>query len=150
MIDIGSGAGLPGVVWALVRPDLRIVCLEPLLRRETFLRETVARLQLDSRVEVVRGRAEDSPLRAPVITARAVAPLERLLGWALPLTEPGGEVLAFKGASAQAEIDQAQPVLARWGIQPEDVTVVECGRDIVDPPTRVVRIRRSETSKESR
>lgn len=143
VIDIGSGAGLPGLVWAIIRADVRVILLEPLLRRSVFLTEAVAHLGLSDRVEVVRGRAEDSSIQtqAPITTARAVAPLSRLVRWALPLTQPGGELLALKGASAEAEIHEAAGELKRWGGR--DVEIVEFGHGIVDPPTRVVRVRKS-------
>lgn len=145
VLDIGAGAGLPGLVWALARPDLSVVCLEPLLRRATFLTETVAELGLTDRVEVVRGRAEDvartAQLTAPVTTARAVAPLERLVGWALPLTARGGELLALKGSSAETEVSAARQAIAAAG--GDEVSIEEFGDGIVDPPTRVVRIRRA-------
>ena len=90
--DIGSGAGLPGLVIAIRRPDLRVTLVEPLLRRATFLSEAVERLGLE-RVEVVRARAEDLHGSAgfSVVTSRAVAPLPRLLAWSLPLLQPGGD-----------------------------------------------------------
>ncbi len=143
VIDIGSGAGLPGLVWAIIRADVRVTLLEPLLRRSVFLSEAVEQLGLTDRVEVVRGRAEDSSVQdqAPITTARAVAPLARLVRWALPLTQPGGELLALKGASAEAEIVEAASELKRWGGQ--DVEIMEFGHGIVDPPTRVVRVRKS-------
>ncbi|WDV32203.1 16S rRNA (guanine(527)-N(7))-methyltransferase RsmG [Streptomyces sp. AD16] len=97
--DVGSGAGLPGIPLALVRPDLNITLLEPLLRRTTFLTEVVELLGLDH-VTVVRGRAEEVLGKLPpvhVVTARAVAPLERLAGWGVPLLRPYGEMLALKG-----------------------------------------------------
>ena len=106
VVDVGSGAGLPGIVWAIVRPDLEVICVEPLLRRVNFLTETITRLDLTNRVQVRRGRAEDlaGEIQAPVVTARAVAPLERLVGWTMPLVAPGGELLALKGAAAEAEV----------------------------------------------
>lgn len=135
VIDVGSGAGLPGLVWAIARPDVRVTLLEPLLRRSTFLEEAVARLELPN-VTVVRGRAEETKLRADVVTARAVAPLERLLGWVARLIAPGGEVLALKGETADAEID-----VAREAGFAGDFDVVRCGTGLVDPPTTVVRVR---------
>ena len=101
VIDVGSGAGLPGVPLALARPDVEVVLLEPLARRVAFLEEAVAGL---ANVSVVRGRAEEGHTRralglADVVTARAVAPLDRLAGWCLPLVKPGGTLLALKGAS---------------------------------------------------
>lgn len=145
VIDVGSGAGLPGIVWAIARPDLRVTCLEPLQRRATFLEEVVTELDLTDRVHVVRARAEDivrgrgpvTSLRARVVTARAVAPLERLAGWTVPLLQPGGELLALKGRSAAEEVQGSATVLERLGIV--SIEVVECGLGVVDPPTTVVR-----------
>jgi len=118
VLDVGSGAGLPGMVWAIVRPDLCVVLLEPLLRRATFLSETVAALGLTS-VSVVRDRAESYRGTAEVVTARAVAPMDRLVRWCLPLVEPGGSLLALKGASVHAELASLPPDLM--------AEVVECG-----------------------
>lgn len=123
--DLGSGAGLPGLVLALARPDCDVTLVEPLLRRTTFLAEVVEELGL-SNVDVVRGRAEDlhGRLEFDVVTARALAPLDRLLGWAMPLVARGGELLAMKGSSAAQEIDAAGPVLTRLGCgDPRQVTV---------------------------
>lgn len=112
--DLGSGAGLPGIVLALLRPDLELELIEPLERRATFLQETVAELGLPG-ITVLRARAEDLSGRRSydVVTARAVAPLERLLGWALPLTRPGGQLLALKGAGAADELAGADRALMR-------------------------------------
>ncbi len=145
VIDVGSGAGLPGIVWAIVRPDLRVICLEPLQRRATFLEEVVAQLGMAERVQVVRARAEDivrgrgpvTSLRAQVVTARAVAPLERLAGWTVPLVKPGGELLALKGRSAAEELQASATVLERLGVV--SVEIVECGAGVVESTTTVVR-----------
>ncbi|UUZ61095.1 16S rRNA (guanine(527)-N(7))-methyltransferase RsmG [Nocardioides sp. B-3] len=112
--DIGSGAGLPGPVLAIARPDLRITLVEPLLRRTTFLEEVVDRLGLD-RVTVLRGRAEQVRERHSfdVVTSRAVAPLERLLQWSMPLVAPQGALVAMKGSSVEAEIEVARPTLRK-------------------------------------
>ena len=108
VVDVGSGAGLPGIVLAVARPDLTITLVEPLARRTAFLSEAVTALGLDATVTVVRGRAEDlaggPPAAADVVTARAVAPLDRLAGWCLPLAAIGGRLLALKGASAADEV----------------------------------------------
>jgi len=113
--DVGSGAGLPGIVLALVRPDLEVTLLEPLLRRATFLHEVVADLALD-RVRVVRGRAEEhAGAGYDSVTARAVAPLDRLVRVALPLCRPGGTLVAMKGAGAADELAAAQPALRKAG-----------------------------------
>ncbi|WP_308287327.1 16S rRNA (guanine(527)-N(7))-methyltransferase RsmG [Actinomadura parmotrematis] len=139
VVDIGSGAGLPGLVLAIVRPDLDITLLEPLLRRTTFLDEAVGMLKLGN-VTVLRGRAEEhaGKLTVDVATARAVAPLERLAGWALPLLRPGGELLALKGERAAAELAEAGPVLDRFGVRSTEL--LQVGRGKVDPPTTLVRV----------
>jgi 16S rRNA (guanine527-N7)-methyltransferase len=122
VIDVGSGAGLPGIPLALLRPDLRVTLLEPLLRRSTFLVETVNELQLSAQVAVVRARAEDHTGRYDIVAARAVAPLDRLIGWCNPLRRSGGVILALKGRNATAEIDQAAAVLSRHRLAAELVT----------------------------
>lgn len=119
IIDLGSGAGLPGIVVALLRPDLEVILLEPLLRRSTFLDEVVADLALP-RVQVVRARAQEfaqtAPGTATAVTARAVAPLERLAQWAVPLLAPGGRLVALKGESAADEVASSTQALARRGL----------------------------------
>ena len=122
VVDVGSGAGLPGIPLALARPDLHVTLLEPLLRRATFLTEVVDELGLGDRVTVVRGRAvavgDNDPLRHhatyDAVTSRAVAPLPRLVGWCLPLLRKGGTIVALKGASAADEVAQARDVLKRY------------------------------------
>jgi 16S rRNA (guanine527-N7)-methyltransferase len=113
--DIGSGAGLPGLVVAIARPDLSVTLVEPLLRRTTFLDEVAAALSL-ANVEVVRGRADalHGSRTFDVVTSRAVAPLDRLLEWSMPLVAPTGALVAMKGSRVVEEIDQARPVLERW------------------------------------
>ncbi len=140
VIDVGSGAGLPGLVLALLRPDLRVTLLEPLLRRTTFLQECVDGLDLGN-VRVLRGRAEEfaGRLVADVVTARAVAPLDWLAKWCLPLVREGGEMLAVKGSAAQEELRGAEQELKRLGAV--DWSVTHVGSEFVDPPTTVVRIR---------
>lgn len=113
--DVGSGAGLPGIVWAVVRPDLSVSLIEPLLRRSTFLTEVVNRLDLSDRVTVVRARAEEVHQQYDVVTARAVAALDRLCQWTLPLCRVGGSLVAMKGTAAADELAQAAPVIARLG-----------------------------------
>jgi 16S rRNA (guanine527-N7)-methyltransferase len=139
LVDIGSGAGLPGIVLALLKPALGIVLVESMLRRCVFLEECVARLDL-ANVEVVRGRAEDltGSIRADVVTARAVAPLDRLAGWAAGLLRPGGEILAIKGQSAEEELAAARPVLSR--LSARSTGVLYAGRGNVVPATTVVRV----------
>ena len=137
--DLGSGAGLPGLVLAIARPDLRVTLVEPLLRRTTFLEEVVADLGLDG-VEVVRGRAEalHGDRRFAVVTSRALAPLGRLLGWSMPLVEPAGVLLAMKGSSVAAEIDAAREELTAWGCA--DPEVLTLGADLGLSPTVAVRV----------
>jgi 16S rRNA (guanine527-N7)-methyltransferase len=137
--DIGSGAGLPGVVLAIRRPDLVVTLVEPLLRRTTFLVEAVERLEIGN-VEVVRGRAEDlhGKRTFSVVTSRAVAPLPRLLDWSMPLVRSAGELLAMKGASAAEELEDAARDVRRWTSGSADILVL--GSDVIDPPTTVVRV----------
>ena len=140
LVDIGSGAGLPGVVLALLRPGLSVILLEPLLRRAVFLEECVAELGL-ANARVLRARAEDKAtahIKADIATARAVAPLDRLTVWAAPLLRPGGELLAIKGQSAAEELATARPVLSRLGVQSAEVLPVGHGR--VGTATTVVRV----------
>jgi 16S rRNA (guanine527-N7)-methyltransferase len=139
LVDIGSGAGLPGIVLALVRPQLEVLLLEPMLRRVGFLQECVESLGM-ANTSVVRGRAEElsGRLRADVVTARAVAPLDKLAGWATGLLGPGGEILAIKGQSAEEELVTAQPVLKRLGARRAEILHV--GQDKVLPETTVVRV----------
>lgn len=117
--DVGSGAGLPGLPLAIVRPDLRVTLIEPLLRRANFLQEAVDELGLGDRVTVVRARAEDVRERYDVVVCRAVAPLEKLLKWTLPLFGDGGQLLALKGESAEDEIRTAGKPLAVSGARAE-------------------------------
>src|SRR5690349_12486661 len=134
--DIGSGAGLPGLVLAIRRPDLRVTLVEPLLRRTTFLEEVVADLALDH-VVVVRGRAEElhGTRTFDVVTSRAVAPLEKLLGWCLPLCSPDGVVLAMKGSSASEEVAQLP-----WPGAEGTATVLTLGVEQIVLPTTAVRV----------
>jgi 16S rRNA (guanine527-N7)-methyltransferase len=138
--DVGSGAGLPGIPLALTRPDLRITLLEPLLRRTTFLEEVVKLLGL-SNVTVLRGRAEEmvgTMQPVDVVTARAVAPLDRLAGWGVPLLRPHGEMSVLKGDTAEEEVLAARAALARLGVV--ETTVVHVGEGVVDPLATVVRV----------
>ncbi|MEQ4300572.1 16S rRNA (guanine(527)-N(7))-methyltransferase RsmG [Plantactinospora sp. B6F1] len=185
VVDVGSGAGLPGIVLAIARRDLAVTLVEPLARRAVFLAEVVAALDLADTVTVVRARAEelaasrregtgarrrrggranrpsvveaDGPLSveaggpldlanlpaglrvpADVVTARAVAPLDRLAGWCLPLAVPGGRLLALKGASAAEEVAEHADAVRRLGGAPPIVR--QAGRGVVDPPTTVVEV----------
>lgn len=139
ILDVGSGAGLPGIPLALARPDLSVALLEPMARRVDWLQEVVAELELPIRVH--RGRVEDSGMRAKlgewdVVTARAVAPLGRLAGWCLPLVALGGRLLAVKGATAGEEV--ARDMRAVQAAGGGGVEIVQCGAAFVRPPTTVV------------
>jgi 16S rRNA (guanine527-N7)-methyltransferase len=140
LVDIGSGAGLPGLVLAMVRPEVTITLLEPNQRRCRFLAECVTELGL-ANASVLRGRAEDVAraglLRTDVATARAVAPLPRLAELAVGLVRPGGMVLAIKGITAPEELESARPVLRRIGAR--SAQVVRAGQGKVVPATTVVR-----------
>ena len=138
--DVGSGAGLPGIPLALVREDLKITLLEPLLRRTNFLTEVVEMLGLDH-VTVVRGRAEEvmgtiTPVH--VVTARAVAPLDRLATWGIPLLRPYGEMLALKGDTAEEELKSAATALSKLGAV--ETSILHVGEGTVDPLSTVVRV----------
>lgn len=139
VVDVGSGAGLPGVILGITRPDLSVVLLEPLLRRTIFLRECVEQLDLPN-VTVWRGRAEEvaSDLRADIVTARAVAPLAKLVGWSLPLLRTGGSLLALKGEQAETELENSRAYLSRQ--RPNTAEVMRVGEGKVDPATTVVRV----------
>jgi 16S rRNA (guanine527-N7)-methyltransferase len=144
--DIGSGAGLPGLVLAIRRPDLHVTLVEPLLRRTRFLDEAREALGL-SNVEVVRARAE--ALRGErafdVVTSRAVAGLPVLLEWSLPLVEPGGLMLAMKGSTAEEELNAAQDTVKSYGGGRSEVVVIE--RDEFPAPTTVVRVEAGPSSR---
>jgi 16S rRNA (guanine527-N7)-methyltransferase len=187
IIDVGSGAGLPGVVLAIARPDLTVALVEPLARRTAFLTEVVDDLGLADRVTVLRGRAEElsvglvgsatGPVGAPtevgdpaagwvgisarsldspaggvgspaglvgpadVVTARAVAPLDRLAAWCLPLARLGGRVLALKGATAAVEVAEHRDAIARLGGGTPELR--RCGVGVLDLPATVVEIVRA-------
>ncbi|WP_432049645.1 16S rRNA (guanine(527)-N(7))-methyltransferase RsmG [Verrucosispora sp. NA02020] len=143
VVDVGSGAGLPGLVLAIARPDLTVTLVEPLARRVVFLDEAVESLGLTTSVRVFLGRAEEAvaePELPPsdVVTARAVAPLDRLAGWCLPLAAPGGRLIALKGASAADEIAEHAEVVHRLG--GGEPVLRRCGEGVITPPTTVVDI----------
>lgn len=143
VVDVGSGAGLPGVPLAIARPDLDIVLLEPMARRVAWLDEVARELELP--VAIVRGRAEEQSVRdrlghVDVVVARALAPLGRLSGWCLPLARPGGAVLAMKGASAADEVARDREALRSAGAR--DIRIVMCGSGKVAEPTTVVSMTR--------
>ena len=141
VVDVGSGAGLPGVPLALARPDLRVVFVEPMERRCVFLQEAIDSVGGAARMSVLRGRAPDvglgkDGLRWDVAVARAVAPLERLGGMLLPLVRPRGVMLAMRGSRVDEEVAEAQDGLSSQGWR--DVRVLTCGRDQLTEPTRLV------------
>ncbi len=136
--DVGSGAGLPGIPLALLRPDLRVTLVEPLLRRATFLTQAVEELGLGDWVTVARARAEEHDARYDVVVSRALAPLPRLVTWCEPLRQPDGVILALKGRSALDELAGARRDLERRGLTGEVLTVR--AHPSVDP-TSVVRLR---------
>lgn len=143
--DVGSGAGLPGIVLAVARPDLSVTLIESLARRTAFLDEAVESLGLDQ-VSVVRGRAEELVRRigpVDIVTARAVAPLDRLVRWCLPLLPTGGRLLAMKGASAVDEVAAHETDIRRAGGGTPEIR--HCGVGRVDPPTTVVEVLRDRT-----
>jgi 16S rRNA (guanine527-N7)-methyltransferase len=139
--DVGSGAGLPGVVLAAMRPDVTVLLIEPLLRRATFLSEVVEELELRTAV-VRRARAEEltGSLLVDVVVARAVAPLDRLAGWSLPLLHPGGRLLALKGERADSELASSGAALKAAGSAGASVVVV--GAEDLHTLSRVVVVTR--------
>ena len=141
VVDVGSGAGLPGVPIAIRAPELTVDLVEPLQRRAEFLSEVAAELGLGSQLRVVRGRAEDAAVRKLVgsanwVVARAVAPLDRLVRWCLPLLAPGGRLLALKGQSADSEVAQHRAALRGMGVT--DLRVEELNAEWLDTATWVV------------
>lgn len=144
VVDIGSGAGLPGIPLALARPDLDITLIEPLLKRSVYLSEVVEQLGL-ANVTVIRGRAEEKAVRrqvgtVDVVTSRAVAPLGKLAGWSLPLVKVGGHMIAMKGSSVTEELQRdARDITRAGGGKAEILTV---GADLLSEPTTLIRISR--------
>jgi 16S rRNA (guanine527-N7)-methyltransferase len=142
VVDVGSGAGLPGIPLALARPDLRVALLEPMLRRTTFLSEVVRDLGLHERVTVVRGRAPDNvadlPFAPDFVVARAVAPLDRLVSWTMPVVRTDGVLLALRGASAEDEVRSAREAISRSG--GASVQVLRIGSQVLAEPVTVVQV----------
>jgi 16S rRNA (guanine527-N7)-methyltransferase len=140
LVDVGSGAGLPGVALAVVRPDLDVHLVEPMLRRTQWLSGVVVDLGLDN-VAVHRGRAEElvGEVSAPWVTARAVARLDKLARWCVPLLEPGGTLVAMKGRSAATELEEDRRRLQRLGLA--SAVVSEHGADVLDEPVLTVDLR---------
>lgn len=135
--DIGSGAGLPGMVWAIARPDVAMTLIEPLLRRTSFLEEVASDLGVDN-VTVLRSRAEDVRTQYDIVTSRAVAALDKLARWSLPLVRPGGQMWAIKGSSAAEEIREAQSTVR--AAKGTNARVTTYGEGVVDTPTTMVMI----------
>lgn len=137
--DVGSGAGLPGLVIALAQPSATVTLVEPMQRRCAFLTETVATLGIEN-VEVVRARAEELHGRRTfdVVTSRAVAPLERLLAWSMPLVAPTGVLVAMKGSSVAEELPAAMPLVERWQCTAPEILTLDV--DGASTPTTVVRV----------
>ena len=145
LVDVGSGAGLPGIPLAIARPDIRLTLLEPMARRVAWLEEVAETLGLN--VEVVRGRAEEPEVRrrlggSDIVTARAVAPMEKLARWCLPLLRSGGRLLALKGASAAEELERDAAAVAKAGGSRQ--WVATCGAEVLEVPTTVVVVERDE------
>lgn len=123
VVDVGSGAGLPGIPLAIGRPDLKITLLESMERRTRFLEEVVSDLGLADRVRVIRGRAEEHREAYDIVTSRAVARMPQLLQWCAPLLARGGRIVALKGQSAKEEVSEARPVARRHGLRCRAFTV---------------------------
>jgi 16S rRNA (guanine527-N7)-methyltransferase len=144
VVDLGSGAGLPGIPLAIARPDLEITLLEPMARRVEWLEHVVTTLGLPT--TVVRGRADEMPIKqriggADVVIARAVAPLAKLNGWSMPLLRGGGRLVAMKGASAEDELARDRQAVAKaGGVNPR---VVRCGENTLTEPTTVVVVEKT-------
>ncbi|MBK8470660.1 MAG: 16S rRNA (guanine(527)-N(7))-methyltransferase RsmG [Actinomycetales bacterium] len=139
-IDVGSGAGLPGLALAIARPDLQVTLVEPLSRRASWLEGVVERLGVVG-VKIRNARAESlaGELHADVVTARAVADLPTLAQWCFPLIDGDGRLLALKGSQAQAELDAAADRLRALGASAW--RVVACGEGLLEQPTQVVEVR---------
>ena len=138
--DVGSGAGLPGIPLAILRPDLEMILIEPMLRRSNFLTEAIDELGLDDRVTVVRGRAEDADLHVDVVVSRAVAKLATLINWTADLIVESGSLLALKGQSADDEVVKAKKELSKRRLSAE---VLLIRADPASDVTRAVRVRRT-------
>ncbi|HEX2806552.1 MAG TPA: 16S rRNA (guanine(527)-N(7))-methyltransferase RsmG, partial [Kineosporiaceae bacterium] len=148
-VDVGSGAGLPGLAIAIARPDVSVTLIEPLQRRVNWLDEVIADLGL-SNVDVLRARAEEvrGTVRVDAAMARAVAPLPLLAGWCLPLVKPGGRLLAVKGRTAGEELAASVADLTRLGATGWEITT--CGNGVLAEPTRVVCVTAGSRASSSR
>jgi 16S rRNA (guanine527-N7)-methyltransferase len=151
VVDLGSGAGLPGIPLCVARPDLKVTLLEPMARRVAWLTEVVDTLALSA--TVVRGRAEEPAIKqqlsgADVVIARAVAPLARLWGWSAPLLRRGGHLIALKGDSADVEVERdGAEILRKGGSHP---FVERCGVNVLEVPTTIIVVERVDPKSEQR
>ena len=138
--DVGSGAGLPGLVLAIGRPDVSFVLIEPMERRVAWLNEQVTELGLDN-VVVLRARAEDARFDDPLdqVTARAVSAFRKLLPLTAPLLRDGGELVLMKGAAAPAEVEAATKEIRKYKVT--DIEVLTLGEGVLTEVTRVIRAR---------
>ena len=135
--DVGSGAGLPGIPMAIALPEARFVLIEPMERRSTWMLEVIQELGLTN-VEVRRSRAEEVlNLKFDIVTARAVAALDKLLRLTVPLLKPGGSLIALKGSKAAEEIEAAKKLQKKLGISSFEILI--CGEKFLAEPTSVVK-----------
>ena len=135
--DVGSGAGLPGIPMAIALPEAQFVLIEPMERRSTWMLEVIQQLGLTN-VEVRRARAEEVlDLKFDVVTARAVAALDKLLRLTVPLLKPGGSLIALKGSKAAEEIEAAKKLQKKLGIASFEIQI--CGEKFLAEPTSVVK-----------
>lgn len=138
--DVGSGAGFPGIPMAILKPRVNFVLIEPMERRANWLADVVVPTLGLENVQVLRGRAEEAPLRNyDVTTARAVSALPKLLRMLAPLTVPGGQVLAMKGSKAQDEIEESKSLAKKLKL--DSFEIVTVGENLLVDPTTVVRVR---------
>ncbi|WP_406832756.1 16S rRNA (guanine(527)-N(7))-methyltransferase RsmG [Pedococcus sp. KACC 23699] len=151
VVDVGSGAGLPGLALAIARPDLHLHLVEPMLRRTTWLSDTITQLGLTN-CTVQRGRAEEfhGVLTVAWATARAVARIDKLARWTFPLLAQGGTLVALKGSSAQDELEATAPTLRKLGMTASAVEVY--GEGLLDVPTvtLTLQVRPQPTPKKAR
>ncbi|MCC5025842.1 MAG: 16S rRNA (guanine(527)-N(7))-methyltransferase RsmG [Candidatus Synoicihabitans palmerolidicus] len=141
--DIGTGAGLPGLVLALIRPDVSIVLVDTLQRRCEYLEEMVASFDITERVTVIWGRAESIPsCEADIVTSRAVAALKKLIPWCMPHVKIGGRLLAMKGQKAPAELVAARKTLHPWGAA-KNARILTCGKGWIDPSVILISATRT-------
>lgn len=138
--DVGSGAGFPGIPMAIMKPKSHFVLIEPMERRSSWLSDVVVPELGLTNVQVLRGRAEEAPLRNyDVVTARAVSALPKLLRMLVPLAVQGGEILALKGSKAQDEIQESQSLVKKLKIATFEI--VTAGEKVIQEPTTIVRVR---------